>query len=101
MPTWERISVSDMETSFRVRPCTLHYLYYALCQWLTFIFSISIASLIRLTMFPTKKKRKDDKWKSHPEDVAVKHPLDEKPISEGAIPPKNCQEGQEEDEYNR
>ena len=37
-----------------------------------------------------KKKRKDDKRKSPPEDVAVNHPLDANPISEGAIPPKKA-----------
>ena len=41
-------------------------------------------------MSPTKKKRKDDKRKSPPEDVAVNHPLDANPISEGAIPPKKA-----------
>ena len=41
-------------------------------------------------MSSTKKKRKDDKRKSPPEDVAVNHPLDANPISEGAIPPKKA-----------
>ena len=37
-----------------------------------------------------KKKRKESNWKNLPVDVAVNHPLDAKPISDGAFPPKKA-----------